>query len=214
MTQEKSNTKNLVTISLILSIIAVIGLVALFVMEFTDKDEPAENQSELVLPVSSSGSNSIVFINSDLILEKYALVDRMASQLEKDRQNKDADFVAKQNAYEQDAQYFQEQVQQQAISEQSAQLIYDQLMVKQQELMQLQEQYSADLAQKEYNMNLVLLDSVRNYVFRLNEKYNYDYILSYNMVGSIILAKDTFDITQPVLEGLNLEYNEKYAPAE
>ena len=80
--------------------------------------------------------------------------------------------------------------------------------------MQLQEQYSAELAQKEYNMNLVLLDSVRNYVYRLNKRYNYDYILSYNMVGNIILAKDTFDITQPVLEGLNLEYNEKYAPAE
>lgn len=214
MTQEKSNSKNLVTISLILSVIAILGLVALFVMEFTNKDEPAETQSELVLPVSSSGANSIVFINSDLILEKYALVDKMAAQLEKDRQNKDADFAAKQRTYEQDAQYFQEQVQQQAISEQSAQLIYDQLMVKQQELMQLQEQYSAELAQKEYNMNLVLLDSVRNYVYRLNKKYNYDYILSYNMVGNIILAKDTFDITQPVLEGLNLEYNEKYAPAE
>lgn len=214
MTQEKSNSKNLVTISLILSVIAILGLVALFVMEFTNKDEPAETQSELVLPVSSSGANSIVFINSDLILEKYALVDKMAAQLEKDRQNKDADFATKQRTYEQDAQYFQEQVQQQAISEQSAQLIYDQLMVKQQELMQLQEQYSAELAQKEYNMNLVLLDSVRNYVYRLNKKYNYDYILSYNMVGNIILAKDTFDITQPVLEGLNLEYNEKYAPAE
>lgn len=214
MTQEKSNSKNLVTISLILSVIAILGLVALFVMEFTDKDEPAEIQSELDLPVSSSGSNSIVFINSDLILEQYALVDKMAAQLEKDSQIKDADFAAKQRAYEQDAQYFQEQVQQQAISEQSAQLIYDQLMAKQQELMQLQEQYSAELAQKEYNMNLVLLDSVRNYVYRLNKKYKYDYILSYNMVGNIILAKDTFDITQPVLEGLNLEYNEKYAPAE
>lgn len=214
MTQEKSNTKNLVNISLILSVIAILGLVALFVMEFTDKDEPAEIQSELDLPVSSSGSNSIVFINSDLILEQYALVDKMAAQLEKDSQIKDADFAAKQRAYEQDAQYFQEQVQQQAISEQSAQLIYDQLMAKQQELMQLQEQYSAELAQKEYNMNLVLLDSVRNYVYRLNKKYKYDYILSYNMVGNIILAKDTFDITQPVLEGLNLEYNEKYAPAE
>lgn len=214
MTQEKSNTKNLVNISLILSVIAILGLVALFVMEFIDKDEPAEIQSELDLPVSSSGSNSIVFINSDLILEQYALVDKMAAQLEKDSQIKDADFAAKQRAYEQDAQYFQEQVQQQAISEQSAQLIYDQLMAKQQELMQLQEQYSAELAQKEYNMNLVLLDSVRNYVYRLNKKYKYDYILSYNMVGNIILAKDTFDITQPVLEGLNLEYNEKYAPAE
>lgn len=214
MTQEISNTKNLVRISLLLSAIAIIGLIILFIMEFSDKDLPEAKQNEMVLPVSSNGSNSIVFINSDLILEKYTLVNKMANQLEKERQKKDNDFNAKQKAYEQDAQYFQQQVQQQSISEQSAQQIYDQLMVKQQELVQLQDQYSAELAQKEFNMNLVLLDSVRNFVSRLNKKYNYDYILSYNTAGNIILAKDTFDITLPVLEGLNREYNELYTPAK
>ncbi len=206
--------KNPAILSLVLSVIAIIGLVFLFVMEFTDKDKPEEKPGLISLPVSASGSGSIVFINSDLILEKYLLVNKMATQLEKERKNKDADFSAKQRAYEQDAQYFQEQVQQQAISEQSAQQIYEQLMIKQQELYELQEQYTAELAQKEYTMNLVLLDSVRNYVTRLNTKYNYDYILSFNAAGNVILAKDTFDITLPVLEGLNMEYNELYAPAE
>lgn len=214
MTQANGNTKNLVFISLILSAIAVIGLVVLFVMEFSDNEEPSKSQTSLALPASFSGSNSIVFINSDLILEKYTLVNKMATQLEDERRKKDADFTAKQKAYEQDAQYFQQQVQQQSISEQSAQVIYEQLMAKQQELIDLQDQYSAELAQKEYNMNLVLLDSVRNYVSRLNKQYNYDYILSYNTAGNIILAKDTFDITLPVLEGLNMEYEKRYAPAE
>ena len=206
--------KNPAIYSLILSVVAIIGVVFLFVTEFADNDKQEEPQHVLTMPVSSAGSNSIVFINSDLILEKYLLVNKMATQLEKERQNKDADFAAKQKAYEQDAQYFQEQVQQQAISEQSAQQIYEQLMIKQQELYELQEQYTAELAQKEYTMNLVLLDSVRNYVTRLNKKYNYDYILSFNTAGNIILAKDTFDITLPILEGLNMEYNERYAPAE
>lgn len=87
-------------------------------------------------------------------------------------------------------------------------------MMKQQELMTLQEQYAAELAQKEFEMNMILLDSVRNFVYRLNEKYNYDYILSYNTAGNIILAKDTFDITQPVLNGLNMEYEKRYNPTE
>ena len=212
MTQENKNP--LLIISLILSVIAFIGLVILFVMEFTDNDEPVEKQNVMALPLSSTGSNSIVFINSDLILEKYLLVNKLAAQLERDRQKKDADFEAKQKVYEQDAQYFQQQVQQQSISEQSAQQIYDQLMIKQQELIGLQEQYAAELAQKEYAMNIILLDSVRNYLARLNKNYNYDYILSYNAAGNIMLAKDTFDITLPVLEGLNMEYDERYAPTE
>ncbi len=214
MTKENSNKKNLAIISLILSIIAIIGLVILFVLEFTDKDEPEEKHNIIALPVSASGSNSIVFINSDLILEKYLLVNKLAAQLERERQKKDADFEARQKVYEQDAQYFQQQVQQQSISEQSAQQIYEQLMMKQQELYELQDQYTVELAQKEFEMNIVLLDSVRNYLTRLNKKYNYNYILSYSTAGNIILAKDTFDITLPVLEGLNNEYNDRYAPAE
>ena len=214
MTLENSNKKTPVTISLILSVIAIIGLVILFVMEFTDKDEPEEKQNIIALPVSASGSNSIVFINSDLILEKYLLVNKLAAQLERERQKKDVDFEARQKVYEQDAQYFQQQVQQQSISEQSAQQIYEQLMIKQQELYELQEQYTAELAQKEYAMNIILLDSVRNYLTRLNNIYNYDYILSYNTAGNIILAKDTFDITLPVLEGLNKEYDDSYVPTE
>ena len=214
MAQENKNNNNLVIISLILSVIAFIGLVFLFIMEFTDNDEPVEKKNIMALPVSSTGSNSIVFINSDLILEKYLLVNKLAAQLERDRQKKDADFEAQQKVYEQDAQYFQQQVQQQTISEQSAQQIYDQLMIKQQELIGLQEQFTAELAQKEYAMNIILLDSVRNFLTRLNKNYNYDYILSYNAAGNIMLAKDTFDITLPVLEGLNMEYDKRYAPAE
>ena len=214
MAQENKNNNNLVIISLILSVIAFIGLVFLFIMEFTDNDEPLEKKNIMALPVSSPGSNSIVFINSDLILEKYLLVNKLAAQLERDRQKKDADFEARQKVYEQDAQYFQQQVQQQSISEQSAQQIYEQLMIKQQELYELQEQYTAELAQKEYAMNIILLDSVRNYLTRLNNIYNYDYILSYNTAGNIILAKDTFDITLPVLEGLNKEYDDSYVPTE
>jgi Skp family chaperone for outer membrane proteins len=83
-------------------------------------------------------------------------------------------------------------------------------MMKQQELYELQEQYTAELAQKEFEMNLILLDSVRNYLTRLNHKYNFDYILSYSTAGNIMLAKDTFDITTSVLEGLNNEYNARY----
>lgn len=214
MTQEKNKTKNLVNISMVLSVIAILGMLFLFVTEFADSDEPEDIKNEMVMPVSAMGSNSIVFINSDLILEKYVLVDKLAKQLDNERKKKDADFSAKQKAYEEDAQYFQQQVQQQKISEQSAQQIYEQLMMAQQELMELQDQYTAELAQKEFQMNLVLLDSVRNYVTRLNKTYNYDYILSYNTAGNVILAKDTFDITMPVLEGLNREYNEQYAPAE
>ncbi|MBM3435800.1 MAG: OmpH family outer membrane protein [Bacteroidetes bacterium] len=193
-------------IELVLSIISIIGVVILFVMEFIIPDEPDNLSHPAIRPSLSSGSNSIVFVNSDLILEKYELVSALSTRLELDRSHKDADLTTKQKAYEKDAAYFQEQVQKQSISETSAQEIYEKLMIQQQELMNLQDQYAAELSKKEFEMNVTLVDSVRNYLSRMNEYYNYDYILGYNSTGNIFLAKDTFDITEQVIEGLNKEY--------
>jgi outer membrane protein len=73
----------------------------------------------------------------------------------------------------------------------------------------LQDQYSAELSQKEMEMNMVILDSIRNYLKRMNMTAGFDYILSYNSMGNILFAKDTFNITPQVIQGLNLEYAEK-----
>jgi len=210
MTEEIENTtKKPLNIGLVLSIAAIIGILILFALEFTDSDNHDETLTRSSMPVIPAGSNSIVFVNSDLLLHNYELVTVLNSQLENERNQKDADFTNKQQAYEQDAAYFQDQVQKQTISESSAQQIYEKLMLQQQDLYKLQDQYSAELSKKEYEMNIVLLDSIRNYLSRLNKIYNYDYILSYNTAGNIFLAKDTFDITSQVLEGLNREYRGK-----
>lgn len=200
-----------------MNIVLLIAVVILFIFHFT-KDK-AEKEAVAKKPVehavvSSGGSSAIAFVNSDLLLEKYALVEKLARQLETESRKKDVDFSTQQKEFEQEAAYFQESVANQSLNEQSAQRIYEQLMAKQQELYQLQEQFTAQLAQKEFEMNVVLLDSVRNYLERMNQGKKYDFILNYNASGSILQANNSFDITEEVLEGLNNEYNEKYAPKE
>ncbi len=199
-------------LSLIFSLIALLGVVVLSVFEFADKDEAHDMGRDDKMPVLSTGGNTIVFVNTDELLKSYELVNVLTEQLEKDRARKDNDFSAKQKAYQDDAAYFQSQVEKQAISEASAQQIYEKLMMQQQDLYNLQDQYTAELSKKEFEMNMTLLDSVKNYLHRLNVKYNFDYILSSNNTGNILFAKDTFDITPQVLEGLNKEYIEKTNP--
>lgn len=201
-------------LSLILSVFAIIGLIVVIILKVTEHKDNDELLPGKPMPVVSSGTNSIVFVNSDLLLQQYELVNVLTAQLEEERKRKDVDFSAKQQAYEDDAAYFQAQVQKQSISEESAKQIYEKLMMQQQDLYSLQDQYTAELSKKEFEMNLVLLDSVKNYLNRLNKIYNYDYILSSNNTGNILFAKDTFDITNQVLEGLNKEYNEKMNPGK
>lgn len=215
MNELKSNSNDkLIKISLVLSIIAIIGLLVFVILDLIEKEDSDKAFAEQAMPVISSGSNSLVFVDTDQVLQEYELVTKLTGEIENDRKRKDADFSARQKQYETDAAYFQQQVQQQSISEESAQQIYEQLMLKQQELYEMQDQFAAVMAQKEFEMNMVLLDSIRNYLKRINLKYQYDYILSYNATGNLLFGKDTLNITQQVVEGLNNEYAIIYKPEE
>jgi len=197
-----------------LNVVLLVAVVVLYFFHFSnEKPEAGGKEEPAQLPaVAESSSGTIAFVNSDILLEKYALVGKLSKQLEKESRKKDADLANRQKELEGEAAYFQESIQNNSLSEKNAQNIYDQLMQKQQEIYQLGEQFAAELAQEEFRMNVILLDSVRNYLGRMNADNKYDYILNYNASGSIFIAKDTFDITNVVLDGLNREYDAKYTP--
>lgn len=207
--ENQHESKKPVQPGLVLGLIALLGVIILFILHFTGGSNTNKTDSLSNMPLPGSENNKIVFVNTDSILHGYELVDELTTQLESERDRKNADFSQRQKSYEEDAAYFQSQVEKQAISESSAQQIYEKLMLQQQDLYKLQDQYAAELSRKEYEMNMVLLDSIKNYLVRLNKTYQFDYILSSNNTGNILFAKDTFDITSQVLTGLNSEYREK-----
>ena len=211
--EDVNETKNKKSLP-IFSIVLAIGLAVLYFLHFNDQQETSvkndvSNPQPVVMPAVKTGS--IAFVNSEVLLQNYDLVTKLSNQLDKQKQNKDADFTKRQSEYEQEAAYFQQQVQAQSISEQSAQEIYQQLMAKQEELYALQQKYSNELGQLEFEMNVTLLDSVRNYLERMNKKSKFDYILNLDATGNIFVAKDTFDITPQVIKGLNQEFQLKYS---
>ncbi|MCD4697972.1 MAG: OmpH family outer membrane protein [Bacteroidales bacterium] len=214
MTEIGEQNQKKTNVSLIVSLVVSLGLIVLYILFFTQKNEPVkmEKKPGEIQTIASTSAGTIAFVNTDEILSNYELVKKLSGQLDKERNKKDNDLKQRQKEYESEAAYFQESVQNQSISEKSAQMIYEQLMVKQQEILELQETYAAELAQKEYEINIMLLDSIRNYLDRMNTDNRFDYILNYNLSGSILLAKDTFDISGPVIKGLNSEYNAKYSP--
>ena len=195
---KKNNVFTIVNVALF------IGLIVLYFLILKPGSSP-----DTGLPVSqklSSGAATIAYVNSDSILEHYDLVKSMREELEKKSAVMEAELKRKQASFEKDAAYFQEQVNKRTISEASAQEIYAQLMAEQQKLYELREKYSAEIAQQEYQLNLVLVDSLNNFLGRYNEKMGFDYIFSYNRAGNILVANDSLDITNQVLKLINKEY--------
>ena len=198
---------------LVLNIILLIGLGILYVLFFTRS--PGTN-SEVAKSINkiNSGTLGIAYINNDSVLANYELVKRMRKDLESKSGRLESEIAAKQKAYEKDAAYFQEQVKNKSISDQSAQEIYQQLMQEQQTIVDLRDKYSADLQQQQYEINVMLLDSVTNFLKRYNTRYKFDYILGYNKGGNIFLANDTLNITNDVIREINQEFFAKHPEAK
>jgi outer membrane protein len=198
---KKRNPNTLLTI---LNIILLLGLVVLYFIVLKPGNSGTPNMA--LIQKASSGAVTVAYVNSDSILEHYDLVKSMRDELEAKTARLEGELKQKQEAFEKDAAYFQEQVAKKAISESSAQEIYGQLMGEQQKLYELREKYSADLSKQEFDLNVLLLDSLNNFLKRYNDKVHFDYILSYNKGGSILSANDSLDITKEVIRLLNEEY--------
>lgn len=214
MEEEIKGTENKTrNTGLLLNLIALAGLAVLYILYFTggDRDTPAKKSSAIMQREAGAGGElQVAFVNTDKILDKYLLVKKLSKELQAEEDKREKQIADRQKAYEKDAAYFQEQVQRNTISESSAQTIYEQLMQEQQGIMDMHDQFNSELAQKEFDMNTVLLDSISNYLERMNSNGEFDYILSSNRGGSILFAKDAFDITQEVIDGLNADYSAKF----
>ncbi|HPJ62582.1 MAG TPA: OmpH family outer membrane protein [Lentimicrobium sp.] len=188
----------------VVNLVMLAGLIVLyFIILGPRKGEPG---NQALVQKSAQGGVTVAYVNSDSIMAHYDLVKSMRNTLETKTAALENELKRKQSSFEKDAAYFQEQVSKQTISEASAQEIYAQLMAEQQKLYELREQYSAELSRQEYELNLVLIDSLNNFLERYNRRMNFDYIFSHARGGNILTANDSLDITEEVLRQLNTEY--------
>ena len=82
------------------------------------------------------------------------------------------------------------------------------LAAEEQNLMQLQNQYTADLQEEGMVKNRQMIDMIERYVKELSETTGYSYVYSYSFGGNLIYGAKPYDITAQVVAGLN----EKYKP--
>ena len=192
-----------------LNLVMLVGIIILYILHFTGSGSKSSSTNN-ALDKANKGAMKVAFVNNDSIMSNYELVKKMRADLEAKGKRLEGEVAAKQQAFEKDAAYFQEQVAKKAISDKSAQEIYAQLQQNQQGIYQLRDRYAAELQQSEMDMNVALIDSVMNFLKRYNDKYKFDYILGFTKGGNILYANDTLDVTKDVIRELNTAYKEKH----
>jgi Skp family chaperone for outer membrane proteins len=191
-----------------LGIILFIGLVVLYVLFFTSRKSP-EPLAPLAAQKSTGKALSVVFVNIDSLNIQYEYIKILRNDLESTGKRLQSEVLSEQAALEKEASDFQRQISSNSIPEDKAKVIYEQLMAKQQALMQKKDRYTQQISEQEMNMNLQLIDSVTTFLKRFNRQYQFDYIMGYKTGGEILVSNDSLDITKSVVIELNKEYQQR-----
>jgi len=151
------------------------------------------------------GSNSrIVYVNGQTLNEEYTFIAEKYEELEKEQMRIESQIERKMRAAEERYRELESQAPTMTPSQMEQAQI--ELQNLQQDITRFQEKAATDFREKEAETQEAFFKNIHDYLEKFNEEGRYDYILTYQIGGQVLLANDSLDITQQVVDGLNAEY--------
>ena len=203
---------------LIFNILLAVAVIVLYYLHFSSvkssgellaADSLALAKPRVMSPTEIKASK-IVYINSDILNEKYEFVKDLTAAAQSKQARLQSTYEGKAQKFQQDYAELQEKASQGLLSENQATTAQNDLIKRKEELdkMELQLQGLMEEIQKS---NEEVRKNVVDYVTEYNKAGQYNYILTYtdSPGGFLILANDSLDITNDILNGLNAQYRTK-----
>ncbi len=197
--------------SLIIQVILIIAVIGLYILHFTDKQDSSSSM-ELAKDLSVSYkapvvTGGVVFINSDSLLDNYTYFKNKKSEFES-RQNKvKSELEAESSRLQRDVESYQQRAP--GMADMQRQIEEEQLVSRQQKLMQRKDQLLEQLDEEQAKSSDELHTRLNDFLKEYNKDKNYHFIFGYQKGGGILYANDSLDITGPVLDGLNEAYKKE-----
>jgi outer membrane protein len=131
--------------------------------------------------------------------------DRRAELLEKQKKA-EAELNSKGSKYEKGVKDYQDKVNKGLVTRSTAAEMEQSLYTQQQELVNLRDKLQSDLVEEDQVMNRQILEYITTYLEEHKAEYNYQYIFGKSFGSVVLYGNASYDITQKVLDGLNLKY--------
>ncbi len=190
---------------IILNGVLAAAVILLYILHFTGKSgEPettvseTQNQQDTVL--------SLAYINIDTVLNNYDYFYDLRDELSEKQSTLESELNSRSKDYEKSASDFQGKIQKGLVTRREAAELEQQLRQEQQNLLRLRDNMSMELAEEEQVMNRKLINSIIEYLEEYNRDGKYDFIFSNSFGDNLLYAKNSLDITDTVIEGLNRSY--------
>jgi len=193
-------------INYIINGVLALAVVILFVLQFTGKKEAGVTRT-FTAEENASGLLPIAYVNVDSLLLNYNYSKDLNEIVVKKEENSRASVNQKLRALQVEMQDFQRKVENNAfLTRERAEQEQARLMKKQQELQDFDNRLAQELVAEQRRLNEQLRDTLVSQLKVYNKDKGYQVILSNTMGDNILLAGDTYDITQEVIEYLNKNY--------
>jgi len=205
--------------SLVLNVILLIAVAVLYFLHFSSGksvavetaavDSTAAVRPPVLLPKEIKASK-IAYVNTDVLNEKYQYVKDISDVAKSNLQTLEANYKRKatdmQNRYAE----FQQKASQGLMSENQTKEAQEEIGKRREELemMEAKQQQLMDQLQVE---NEKVQKNIMEYIKEYNKSSQYNYVLAFSdkIIGSVLLANDSLDITDEIVEGLNAQYRAK-----
>ncbi len=151
-------------------------------------------------------TQSIVYVNSDSLLNKYEYFKSIKDKFEEKSKKAQADLNTKGTAFQREVAQYQQQANAMSADHRSA--TEDRLARKQQELAAYNQNASAALANEEAAENEKLYEKVAEFLKKYAKDKGYKMVLTYSKSNpTVLFADESLDVTEEVVAGLNKAYS-------
>lgn len=150
----------------------------------------------------------IAYVEIDTLLTKYNFWNDLNEMMMKKEENIRATLNEKGRELENEAKEFQRKLENNAFAtRERAEQENARLIKKQQDLQELQNRLTNELAAENQKNSLQLRDSINSFLKTYNKEKGYSLILSNTGFDNLLYADPAYNITDEIVEGLNKRYN-------
>ena len=169
----------------------------------------AENLDDIVVSnhlnnIGDSTTLKIAYVNSDTVSKYYKFAQKVQATLLNKRSAAEKQIKNKYQSYEDLVRDFEKASP--IMGEREKMEKAQKIRLLEQEIMQVEQQLSEQLANEEVRMTQTYILKTNEYMQTIGKKLGFDFVLSYRIGGPMLYANSNLDITSEIIELLNNKY--------
>ncbi len=191
-------------IPLVLSSLALAGVVVLFAMRGSqNKKDNAGSGAVSVAPAASGGCH-LAYVNIDSLEMHYELLKSKREQFKMRQSQMEAELQRSAQQMQSDIEAVQKKAQANQLSQSEYETAQKRIGQMQQSLENRKQSMTEQLMKEQDEFNKDLKTRLDALLEEYNKTHHYDFILSYSGTGSAILyTNKALDITKDIIDGMN-----------